>query len=103
MVAIKEERVSAVFLSTPWLSFVGGCCRQPLAPLSFVFRRPFALRLLYDELLPTCMQLAACAIPELYKCSAIHGLRVQSVDPCFAQDNPWIAQIHALRTIFTLV
>ena len=37
MAAIKEERVSAVFLSTPWLSFVGGCCRQPLAPSASSF------------------------------------------------------------------
>ena len=40
MVAIKEERVSAVFrhfLSTPWLSSIGGCCRQPLAPSASSF------------------------------------------------------------------
>ena len=27
----------------------------------------------------------------------IHGLAAQSADPCFAQRDPWIVQIHALR------
>ena len=27
----------------------------------------------------------------------IRGLAAQSADPCFAQRDPWIVQIHALR------
>ena len=33
----------------------------------------------------------------------IHGLSAQTVDPCFVQHNPWIVQIHALCTTYTVL
>ena len=30
----------------------------------------------------------------------IRGLAAQSADPCFAQRDPWIVQIHALRLTY---
>ena len=47
----------------------------------------------------TCL-LTAIRIVKIMR-GTIRGLAVQSADPCFAQRDPWIVQIHALRLTYT--
>ena len=42
----------------------------------------------------------ACAIPGLRNCGSFRGWLAQSTDPRFAQGNPRVAQIHALRPTY---